>query len=159
MKTPKYILGVILVTISVIFLYSQATRKTALVINFDECLAEGNMVGESYPRQCWTKDGKHFVEELSNKPEVEVTINGEVTCLPKKGNGPHTMECAIGLLAENGDYYSLINLSEVDPDYKFSVGWLKVVVQGTLISDNKTGLDGNPYNTVGSINVKNITQN
>jgi hypothetical protein len=32
------------------------------ITNFEECVRAGNPVGESYPRQCWTKDGKHFVE-------------------------------------------------------------------------------------------------
>lgn len=155
----KKVFALALVLILAIVVYSKVNSGQIIVDSFEKCAETGNLVGESHPRQCWTKDGKHFVEELSNMPEAEITINGEITCLPKKGNGPHTMECAIGLLAENGDYYSLINLSEVDPDYKFSVGGLKVVVQGTLSSDNKTGPDGNPYNTVGRITVKNITTN
>lgn len=155
----KKVLPIALLLLLAIVVYTKVGRSQAGIDSFEKCVEMGNPVGESYPRQCWTKDGNHYVEELSSRPEVDITINGEITCLPKKGNGPHTMECAIGLLADDGNYYSLINLSEVDPDYKFSVGGLKVVVQGTLNSDNKTGPDGNPYNTVGSINVKNITQN
>ena len=33
--------------------------------NFEECAAAGNPVMESYPRQCRTPDGKHFVEEIN----------------------------------------------------------------------------------------------
>ncbi len=33
-----------------------------------------------------------------------VTIKGESTCLKHKGDGPHTMECAIGIKTESGDY-------------------------------------------------------
>ena len=33
--------------------------------NFEECIADGNPVMESYPRQCRTSDGKHFVEDIS----------------------------------------------------------------------------------------------
>ena len=36
-----------------------------LINNFDECAAAGNPVMESYPRQCRTEDGKHFVEEIN----------------------------------------------------------------------------------------------
>jgi len=38
--------------------------------NFDECAAAGNPVMESYPRQCNTPDGKHFVENIGNELEV-----------------------------------------------------------------------------------------
>jgi hypothetical protein len=34
---------------------------------FEECVAAGNPVMESYPRQCKTPDGKHFVEEIDSK--------------------------------------------------------------------------------------------
>ena len=33
--------------------------------SFEECVAEGNHVMESYPRQCGTADGKHFVEVIN----------------------------------------------------------------------------------------------
>lgn len=155
----KKVLPIALLLLLAIVVYTKVDRNQAGIDSFEKCVEMGNPVGESHPRQCWTKDGKHFVEELSNRPEVDITINGEITCLPKKGNGPHTMECAIGLLADDGKYYSLINLSEVDPDYKFSEGGLRVTVHGTLTPESKTGPDGNRYNTDGSINVKNITQN
>ena len=37
--------------------------------SFEQCVDTGNPVMESYPRQCTTKDGKHFVEEISRIPE------------------------------------------------------------------------------------------
>ncbi len=36
--------------------------------SFDECVAAGNPVMESYPRQCMTDDGAHFVEEIQTVP-------------------------------------------------------------------------------------------
>lgn len=33
-----------------------------------------------------------------------VTIKGESTCLKHKGDGPHTMECAVGIKTAAGDY-------------------------------------------------------
>lgn len=35
------------------------------ISNFEECASAGFPVGESYPRQCWTPEGKHFVEDIS----------------------------------------------------------------------------------------------
>lgn len=34
------------------------------ITNFEECAAAGNLVAESYPRQCSTADGQHFVEDV-----------------------------------------------------------------------------------------------
>ena len=33
--------------------------------NFEECVAAGNSIMESHPRQCSTQDGRHFVEDIS----------------------------------------------------------------------------------------------
>jgi hypothetical protein len=44
--------------------------KPAQVNNFDECVAAGNPVAESYPRQCSTPDGKHFTENIGNEMEM-----------------------------------------------------------------------------------------
>ncbi|MCH6586159.1 MAG: PQQ-dependent sugar dehydrogenase [Thaumarchaeota archaeon] len=40
-----------------------------LINSFEDCVADGNPVMESYPRQCRTEDGKHFVEEISKIPD------------------------------------------------------------------------------------------
>ena len=45
----------------------------SLATNFEECIAEGNPAMESYPRQCKTLDGKHFVESISKNKECEMT--------------------------------------------------------------------------------------
>ncbi|MCV0410441.1 sorbosone dehydrogenase family protein [Nitrosopumilus sp.] len=37
--------------------------------NFEDCVAFGNPIMESYPRQCRTEDGKHFVEVISEIPD------------------------------------------------------------------------------------------
>ena len=36
----------------------------SLITNFEECIAAGNPAMESYPRQCRTADGQHFVEQI-----------------------------------------------------------------------------------------------
>ena len=42
--------------------------------NFEECVAAGYPVMESYPRQCRTPDGKVFVEQINN---------GQIFCRPE----------------------------------------------------------------------------
>ena len=32
--------------------------------SFEDCMGVGNPIMESYPKQCRTSDGKHFVEEI-----------------------------------------------------------------------------------------------
>ncbi len=80
MKTI-YLAGIALVLSLVAFvIFALAPRFESVspaVTNFDECVAAGNPVmparttedvqsgGESYPRQCNTPEGQHFVEEIS----------------------------------------------------------------------------------------------
>lgn len=45
----------------------------SLATNFEECIAEGNPSMESYPRQCRTLDGKHFVESIPEHKECEIS--------------------------------------------------------------------------------------
>ena len=40
------------------------TFEITSIDSFEECVAAGNPVMESYPRQCKTSDGKHFIEEI-----------------------------------------------------------------------------------------------
>jgi hypothetical protein len=42
----------------------------AQINSFEECVAAGNPVMESYPRQCNTADGKHFTENIGNANEL-----------------------------------------------------------------------------------------
>lgn len=85
-----------------------------------------------------------------------ITVNGEITCLPKKGTGSQTRECAIGLKDFDGRYYGLKDLFKFDPEYKFSVGGLRVEVSGSFNPEEMKGHDGNKYDVVGTINVISI---
>lgn len=51
--------------------------------NFEECVAAGNPVMESHPRQCSTKDGQHFVEDIST-PEWITAPSGTVNEIPEE---------------------------------------------------------------------------
>lgn len=87
-----------------------------------------------------------------------ITISGAITCLPKLGTGPQTLECAIGLLATDGNHYGLKNLFDVDPEYKFSRGGLRVEVSGTHLWEEMKGPDGNKYDIAGMIDVISIKE-
>ena len=56
------------VTESSCFIPGRAMESSS-INNFEECAAAGNPVMESYPRQCRTPDGKHFVEEIESSEE------------------------------------------------------------------------------------------
>lgn len=138
----------------------QSVLPSDKITNFEECARAGNPVGESYPRQCWTPDGRHFIEEIEQglPPAGPITISGEITCLPKIGQGAQTLECAIGLKGADSQYYGLKNLFKFDPEYKFSRGGLRVEVSGTFSFEEMKGPDGNKYNIVGVIDVASIKE-
>ena len=88
-----------------------------------------------------------------------ITIKGEITCLPKKGSGPQTMECAIGLKGEDGNHYALKNLFEHDPNYTFSTTGMQVEVVGTFTPEEVSGPGNSTYDVVGSISITSIKEN
>ena len=45
---------------------------TSSIDSYEECVAAGNPIMESYPRQCRTEDGKHFVEIIPGKEKCEI---------------------------------------------------------------------------------------
>lgn len=49
------------------------------ITSFEECAAAGNPVAESYPRQCWTQDGKYFVESIAACKGSAECFNGKIT--------------------------------------------------------------------------------
>lgn len=68
-----------------VYFFTQQKAPQA-VTSFAECVAAGNPVMESYPRQCNTKDGKHFTEDIGNALEKSDLIkltsplpNAEIT--------------------------------------------------------------------------------
>ncbi|MBI2474161.1 MAG: hypothetical protein HYV68_00500 [Candidatus Taylorbacteria bacterium] len=82
-----------------------------------------------------------------------INVMGEIACLPKKGTGLQTMECAMGLKGNDAKYYALKNLFAIDPEYKFSQTGLRVKVFGTLLPP-----EGNSYDVAGAIDVKTIEE-
>ena len=50
--------------------YYKGAKKPGISINsFEECVTQGYLILESYPRQCKTPDGRTFVEDIGNELE------------------------------------------------------------------------------------------
>lgn len=62
-----------------------ATPKST-ISNFDDCVTAGNPVMESYPRQCVTEDGLHFVEEIKSQPTSSVSPTKNPSSEPNPDN-------------------------------------------------------------------------
>jgi len=58
------IIIVLVGAVAYFILNQQKLSPLQMITNFEECAQAGYPVGESHPRQCWTPDGRHFVEEI-----------------------------------------------------------------------------------------------
>jgi len=78
---------------------------------------------------------------------------GKVVCLPKKGDGPHTLECAIGLQTDDGKYYVVKESDASRAPGRISTYATdsRVVVTGTLSAPS----DGQ-YDAAGVITITDI---
>lgn len=66
------------------------------------CVANTCQLNETVPV------GQNNAPEEVIIPQNVLTLSGTFTCLPPKDtSGPHTMECAFGLKADDGHYYAL----------------------------------------------------
>ena len=54
------------------------------VTDFESCVKAGNSVMESYPRQCSTKEGKIYVEDIDMPPRAD---EEEEICVDMCGDG------------------------------------------------------------------------
>lgn len=79
-------------------------------------------------------------------------IAGEVVCLPHRGggDGPQTLECAIGLRGDDGKHYGLRDQST---DHRLATEFFgkHVEVTGEIRSEGQT-----MYDTVGTIDVQSV---
>ena len=82
-----------------------------------------------------------------------VSMSGEIVCLPHRGGGAQTAECAIGLKGDDGAYYFLIGLNQQDlVAGKWAVG-SQVMVSGTLAAPQES-----VYAVAGAITVGTIIE-
>lgn len=78
----------------------------------------------------------------------KMTLTGTLTCLPHKGDGPHTLECAYGLKSDDGKYYALQNLWEVAP------GLTNTGVRVQIVGNVSTPPTNEQYDIVGVVAVQ-----
>ncbi|MFZ2523190.1 MAG: Gmad2 immunoglobulin-like domain-containing protein [Minisyncoccia bacterium] len=93
MKTLYTIVGLSFVVLTAGYIYLRSDLESQNVVpdimNFEDCVMAGNIVMESYPRQCRTQDGRTFAEEIkknityvnssSNDIQVDLPFPGAVT--------------------------------------------------------------------------------
>lgn len=79
---------------------------------------------------------------LGGQASTRVTVEGEIVCLPKKGDGPHTMECALGIKDKDGHHYAVTGSKKIG----YETG-KTVRVSGTL----KPADSDTTYDIVGTI--------
>ena len=70
------VIAILLLIIGILF-FSLTKSRFAVIEDFKSCTAAENTVGESYPRQCWAKDGRHFVEEIDDEERVACTMEAK----------------------------------------------------------------------------------
>ena len=81
-KQKIVILVVVLVVIIAAVLFLGGNRDMQAIASFEECVAAGNPVMESFPRQCRTEDGVLFVEEVAEESQGEtVSVEGEISSI------------------------------------------------------------------------------
>lgn len=126
------------------------TPDKAAITTYEECIAAGYPSMESYPEQCAVPGGKTFTRLIAG---TTMTITGEVVCLPKKHKGEfQTLECAYGILADNGQYFALS-----DPTMQYFSDLptgQRATVQGTFQEASADTI----YDIVGTLVISDIVQ-
>lgn len=107
-----------------------------LILSFVYFFLKNNKKSEQLPNQPMNQlpTANQPPPTTFNLPQKPISISGEIACIPHKDKtGPQTLECAIGLLGEDGKYYRFKNLSQKDiASGRFSTG-KKVKIDGTII--------------------------
>ncbi|MBR9681297.1 MAG: hypothetical protein GOV00_00685 [Candidatus Altiarchaeota archaeon] len=73
------VLLILLLVVGLGFATFFLTKQGPEATNFEECVAAGNPVMESYPRQCRTPEGTTFVEQVSVQNHAETSDPTEPT--------------------------------------------------------------------------------
>lgn len=96
------------------------------------------------------EEGNAEPEPVPQDGTEEISITGTIVCLPKKGPGPHTLECAYGLRADSGAHYGLRNLFTGPWPWPLDTGD-RARITGQLLSPEVN----TSYDIVGVIEVSN----
>jgi hypothetical protein len=82
---------------------------------------------------------------------TSATLTGTIECLPHKGDGIHTMECAIGLKGDDGKHYALTML---DYPNQADVGD-RVTLIGAMVATDELHQQ---YDIAGTFQVDTVTK-
>jgi len=99
--------------------------------SFAECVEFGYPVAESYPRQCNTPSGLHFVEEIGNSAEKENLI---VSAFPRPGSKVTSPLIATGEARGNWYFEASFPVSILDSKGK-SIGQGYAEAQGEWMTE------------------------
>ncbi|MCK9187364.1 MAG: hypothetical protein M0P05_02415 [Candidatus Colwellbacteria bacterium] len=143
---------------SYIYNEKQAENIDQTISSYEDCVSAGYPSLESYPEQCVTADGKHFIRILPEE-EIEniiapISIAGVMVCLPHwDTSGPQTLECAFGVQDDFGNYYAL-------RDSNSNFGNIAGISTGTAVQVEGLLIPGSheKYQSLGTIEVENITE-
>lgn len=71
-----------LIMLGIFLLGCTPATDQAVVTSFEECVAEGNPVMDSYPQQCRSADGQLFVAEIDEEllPPEGVDVEEGIAC-------------------------------------------------------------------------------
>jgi hypothetical protein len=128
-------------------------EEESSVLSFEECVLRGQLLPDTYPEECQTEEGLRFIRTVSEEEilnvQSDIVKRGKLICLPHwNTKGPTTLECAFGLLDDDGNYFVLREdlPSGAEPIY-FSVGDF-MEITGTLVPGSDK-----IYRSVGTIYV------
>ena len=65
------------IVIGLLAMLAGCGQEAAQITSFEECVAAGNPVMESYPRQCRTDDGTLFVEQVQQVDQEWIACTAE----------------------------------------------------------------------------------
>jgi len=87
---PYFLVGlVIILGLGLLYANAQDAGGDETINSYEECVAAGNPILESYPEQCITEDGRGFTRQLT--PEEQLRLDDATAeCLDLCGDG----ECA-----------------------------------------------------------------
>ncbi len=151
-------------SLPLILAFAACTSGNAQVTNFEECVAAGNPVMESYPRQCAT-DGQSFTEDIGNavekqdliradRPKPGDLVQGTIT-IDGQARGTWYFEASFPIRLEDSDGNELaVSHAEAQSDWMMEdfVPFLATITvpatsseRGTLIleKDNPSGMAEN----------------
>lgn len=115
-------------------LVNQENNEMDSVTDFTRCVAAGNPVMESYPRQCRSKNGVNYTEIIDNPVETTKTFKSD------KG-----IELRINNWSDNKQISSPLTITgEVPGNWSFEASFPVVVVDwdGLIIGEKSASLQG-----------------